>query len=203
MVNPLFPGLLSKPDLYTANIGRGEQMELYRFTGALTGLLISGGISGFFFICGSQSKIPTGSMFIYMLVPAMVLFGFLFDVQVIWKTLARISKKFRPSFIGSSAFWTLVWPFCWLCTDILARGVIYFRNGDFLMPEYLTSFGFNGILGFFLLQAGVGTGMGLMFFLAYRPVFEAISVLRIKLGMAEADYEMTIDEELGEFGFRK
>lgn len=178
-------------------------MELYRFTGALTSLLISGGISLFFFICGRASSIPAGSTFIYMLIPAMILFGFLFDVQIIWKKLAKLSKLFRPSFIGSGAFWTVAWPFCWLIADMLARVGIYFRDGSFLMPEYLSSFGFSGIFGFFLFQAAIGSAMGIMYFLAYRPVFEFVSVIRTKTGMADSDYEMTIEEELGEFGFRK
>lgn len=178
-------------------------MELYRFTGALTGLLISGGISGFFIACGSHSNIPAGDMMIYMLVPAMVLFGFLFDVQLIWKTLARISKKFRPSFIGAAAFWTIAWPFCWMLADTLARIGIYVKSGEFLVPEYLSSFGFGGVIGFLLFQSAVGSGMGLMFFMAYRPVFEFVSAIRVKIGMADPNYELTIDEELGEFGFRK
>lgn len=178
-------------------------MELYRFTGALTGLLISGGISLFFIVCGSKSNVPAGAMMIYMLVPAMVLFGFLFDVQIIWRKLSRISKLFRPSFIGSGAFWTLAWPFCWLLADTLARVGIYFREGQFLMPEYLASYGLGGIFGFLLFQAMVGSGMGLMFFMAYRPVFGVVSELRVKIGMADPNYELTIDEEFGEFGFRK
>jgi len=178
-------------------------MELYRFTGALTGLLISGGISGFFIACGSNSNIPAGDTFIYMLVPAMVLTGFLFDVQPIWRLLSRMSRRFRPSFIGSSVFWTFVWPVCWLLADTFARLAIYFRDGRFIIPEYLTSFGFDGVLGFIILQAAVGTGMGLMYFLAYRPVFEFISIIRVKVGMADREYELSIEEELGEFGFRK
>lgn len=178
-------------------------MELYRFTGALTSLLISGGISLFFFICGRASSVPEGGTFIYMLIPAMVLFGFFFDVQIIWKKLARISKLFRPSFIGSGAFWTFAWPFCWLMADMLARTAIYFRDGQFLLPEYLSSFGLSGIFGFFLFQAAIGSAMGIIYFLAYRPVFEFVSAIRVKVGMADPNYELTMDEELGEFGFRK
>jgi hypothetical protein len=178
-------------------------MELYRFTGALTSLLISGGISLFFIACGTQSSIPAGDMLIYMLVPAMVLFGFLFDVQVIWRKLSRISKMFRPSFIGSGAFWTIAWPFCWMLADTLARVAVYLKEGTVLIPEYLSSFGLGGVLGFLLFQACVGSGMGLIFFMAYRPMFEIVSVVRVKVGMADPNYELTIDEEFGEFGFRK
>jgi hypothetical protein len=178
-------------------------MELYRFTGALTSLVISGGISLFFFVCNMSSGSSAHGFLLYMLVPAMVLFGFLFDVQFIWKKLSRISKLFRPSFIGSAAFWTIAWPFCWMLADLFARAGIYFRDGQFIIPEYLTSLGLGGIFGFLLFQAAVGSGMGLIYFMAYRPVFGFVSVLRVKAGMADREYEMSIEEELGEFGFRK
>ena len=178
-------------------------MELYRFTGALTSLVISGGISLFFFFLGNQSQVSIKGTFIYMLVPAMVLFGSFFDVQTIWKKLSKISKKFRPSYIGSAVFWTLAWPPCWMLADILATIAIYFRDGQFIMPEYLMSFGFGGIIGFLIYQACVGSALGMMFFMAYRPVFGFISFLRVKFGLAESDYELSIEDELSEFGFRK
>jgi len=178
-------------------------MELYRFTGAFSGLLYAGGISLFYWALGNQSSVPTGGTFIYMLVPAMVLFGFLFDIKFFWRMLSRISKMFRPSFIGSAVFWTFAWPFCWLLADTLARCAIYLKGGSLILPPYLSSFGFSGIIGFFLMQAMVGSGMGLMFFMVYRPVFCFISNLRVKVGVAEPDCELTLEEELGEFGFRK
>jgi len=178
-------------------------MELYRFTGALTGLLISGGISLFFFICGSSSNVANGETFLYMLVPAMVFIGSFFDVKIIWRTMSRVSRRFRPSYVGSAVFWTFAWPICWLLADIFARCGIYLRGGSFIAPPYLSSFGLDGIIGFFLMQAMVGSGMGLMFFMAYRPIFDFITTLRIKIGMGDPEYELTLEEELGEFGFRK
>ena len=45
--------------------------------------------------------------------------------------------------------------------------------------------------------------MGLMFYMAYRPIFVAISHLRVRLGMGDPEHEMSLREEMAEFGFRK
>lgn len=180
-------------------------IEPYRFTGALTGLEISGGISLFFFICSTFSSQPgtfSGTM-LYMLIPSMVLFGYIFDNQAIWRRLQRISKMFRPSFIGSAAFWTVAWPLCWLTADVLASAVLALNGGEFFVPKYLTSLGINGFFGFFLFQAMVGSGMGFMFFLAYRPMFVLVSTLRLRFGYADEEWELTADQEFAEFGFRR
>ena len=181
-----------------------KRIEPYRFTGALTGLEISGGISLFFFL-SSLSTAPGkfGGTFLYMLIPSMVLFGFLFDTQIIWKRMQRISKMLRPSFAGSAAFWTVVWPFCWMLADILASFAVAVQGDGFLLPPYLTSIGLNGILGFLAFPAMVRTGMGLMFYMAYRPMFVLVSALRLRLGYADEEWELTAGQEFAEFGFRK
>ena len=180
-------------------------MELYRFTGALTGLLFSGGIALFFFICGRSSGLAgsyDGTIF-YTLVPPFVLFGFIFDSQAIWKRISRFSQMLRPSYIGSGMFWMVAWPFCKLIGDLLVSTVGMFQGEGFVVPYYLQSLGFTGILGFFFFQAIVGTGMGLMFFMIYRPIFEVVSVLRVRFGLADPDYELNFSDEMSEFGFRK
>lgn len=175
-------------------------MELYRFTGAITGLILSGGIA-FFFTLNSRGIIdPT---VFYMLIPAMLVFGFFFDCKFVWKGLMRVSPKFKPSFVGAGAFWTVAWPLCKMLSDVLAAAYLMNTTGQFVPPVYMNSWGFNGIIGYFLYQAMVGTGMGLMFYMAYRPIFVAISHLRVRLGMGDPEHEMSLREEMAEFGFRK
>ena len=70
---------------------------------------------------------------LYMLVPAMVLFGFFFDVQFIEEVVPNF-KLFRPSFIGSAAF-----DHCLaLLLDAggsLSRAGIYFGTDILLFPN--------------------------------------------------------------------
>lgn len=175
-------------------------MELYRFTGAVTGLLISGGIAFFFTVCGKG--MIDGTVF-YMMIPPMVLFGSLFDFQFVWRGLMRISEKFKPSFVGAAAFWTVAWPLCKMITDLLTGLYFMHTTGEFLVPSYWNTWGINGIIGYFLYQAMVGSGMGLMFYMAYRPIFVVISHIRVRLGMGDQEHEMSLREEMAEFGFRK
>jgi len=175
-------------------------MELYRFTGATTGLIISGGMAFFFTTLGGGLISP---VVFYMLIPPMLLCGFLFDCKFVWKGLMRISEKFRPSYVGSAAFWTVAWPLCKMAGDILAAVYSGYTTGNYLMPSYLSSWGMNGIIGYFLYQAMVGTGMGLMWYMSYGPVFTAISHLKVRLGLGDPDHELSLRQEMAEFGFRK
>jgi len=175
-------------------------MELYRFTGATTGLIISGGMAFFFTTLGGGLISP---VVFYMLIPPMLLCGFLFDCKFVWKGLMRISEKFRPSYVGSAAFWTVAWPLCKMAGDILAAVYSGYTTGNYLMPSYLSSWGMNGIIGYFLYQAMVGTGMGLMWYMSYGPVFIAISHLKVRLGLGDPDRELSLRQEMAEFGFRK
>ncbi len=180
-------------------------MELYRFTGALTGLVLSGGISLFFFLCSRTVTGPSpidGTVF-YMLIPSMLLFGLLFDLKFIWKNLMRLSKWFKPSYIGSAAFWTVAWPLCKMLSDILVGVFWMYTKGQFVLPPYMETWGFTGIIGYFIYQAFVGTGMGLMFYMVYGPVFTVISKLRVRLGLADPEIELSLRQEMAEFGFRK
>jgi hypothetical protein len=180
-------------------------MELYRLTGALTGFVLSGGISLYFFLITRSSKIAAVDVSIfYLLIPPMVLFGFLFDTKAIWKKLMKISKLCTPSYIGSGIFWTFVWPFCKLSNDLLYCCMQGLKSGAFILPPYFSSLGINGILGFFLYQAMVGSGMGIMFFMAYTPVFTVLTKLKKRLGHDNVEiYELTLKEEFAEFGLHR
>lgn len=175
-------------------------MDLYRFTGAITGLILSGGIAFFFTTLGKGVLNP---VVFYLLIPPMVLCGFLFDCRFTWKNLMKISEKFKPSYIGSAAFWTIAWPLCKMTSDISAGLYIGYTTGNYIMPAYLGSWGMNGIIGYFLYQAMVGTGMGLMWYMAYGPVFSAISHLKVRLGLGDPEHELSLRQEMAEFGFRK
>ncbi|NLO89842.1 MAG: hypothetical protein GX088_05910, partial [Clostridia bacterium] len=65
------------------------------------------------------------------------------------------------------------------------------------------SLGFDGLIGFFIYQAIVGSGMGIIFFFAYGPVFAFLTWVRKLLGKELTPYELELKEELAEFGFRK
>jgi len=175
-------------------------MGIYRLTGPTTGLILSGGMAFFFTFLGSGAINPT---VFYMLIPVLVIFGMLFDCKFVWRGLKRISKSFRPSYIGSAAFWTLAWPLCKMGSDILTGLYIGFATGNYLMPAYLSSWGVRGIIGYFFYQAMVGTGMGLMWYMAYGPVFTFLSVIRVRLGYGDPDNEFSLRQEMAEFGFRK
>lgn len=176
-------------------------MHLYRLTGLTTAFLLSGGIAFFYTSAGEGNLNP---MVFYMLIPAMMVFGFLFDCKFVWRGLMRITPRFEPSFVGSAAYWTIAWPFCKIITDSLAGVHMGVTTGNYIMPYYLGSFGMEGITGYFLYQAMVGTGMGLMWFMAYRPVFVGISHLRERLGfVGDHEHEMSMRQEMAEFGFRK
>ncbi len=175
-------------------------MELYRFTGAITGLILSGGMALFFTIAGKGIINP---LVFYMLIPPMLLSGILFDCKFVWKGLMRISEKFKPSYIGAAAFWTIAWPVCKMLSDILAGSYMGYTTGNYIMPSYMSSWGFNGIIGYFVYQAMVGTGMGLMWYMGYCPVFSVISHIKVRLGIADPEQEMSLREEMAEFGFRK
>ena len=174
-------------------------MEFYRFTGAATGLILSGGMTIFFTTLGNGVINPA---VFYMLIPSMVLCGILFDRRFVWKGLMKLSKKFKPSYMGSAAFWTMAWPFCKMLSDTLASAYMVKTVGYFAVPTYLTSWGGNGIVGYFLYQAMIGTGMGLVWFLAYVPVFSGISHLRVLLGVGDPTKELSLREEMGEFRLR-
>ena len=175
-------------------------MELYRFTGAITGLILSGGMAFFFTTLGNGIINPT---VFYMLMPLMLLFGFLFDCKFVWKILMKITPKFKPSFIGSAAFWTVAWPLCKMGSDVLTGAYAGYTTGNYIMPAYMSSWGFNGIIGYFVYQAMVGTGMGLMWYMAYGPVFSVISHIRVWLGIGDLEEELSMREEMAEFGFWK
>jgi len=180
-------------------------VELYRLTGALTGLLLSGGISLCLFIASrTQGKMPFDVAIFYMLVPSMVLFGLLFDVKAVWRNLMKISKACTPSYIGSGIFWMIMWPFCKLLSDFLYLLFSLMKYGEAIYPSYFTSLGFDGLIGFFIYQAVVGSGMGIIFYFAYGPVFAFVTSVRKSLGIkGDSEHELTLKEELAEFGFRK
>jgi len=181
-------------------------MEIYRLTGAISGLILSGGISLFFFFINtfSSSSGAVDIMIIYLLIPPMVLWGFIFDTRAIWRRLAKISQWLRPSYPGAGFFWAAAWPVCKIMNDLLYSFYVMFKTGQFALPSYFHSLiGLDGLLGLLIYQAIVGTGMGFMFFMVYRSVFSFISVIRQRLGVGASDYELTIEEEFAEFGFRK
>lgn len=176
-------------------------MDLYRLTGPITALILSGGMAFFYSQAGGSLINPT---VFYMLIPSMLLFGFLFECKFVWKGLMRITPKLKPSFVGSGAFWTIAWPFCKIMSDSLAGAYIGAKTGNYIMPYYMNSFGMEGMTGYFLYQAMVGTGIGIMWFMAYRPVFVGVSYVREKLGYAsDIEHELSMREEMAEFGFRK
>ena len=115
----------------------------------------------------------------------------------------RLSVRFRPSHIGSGVFWLAAWPLCKLLSDALAGVYFFYAKGQFLMPSYLKSWGLDGVFGFFFFQAIVGSGMGLVYYMIYGPVFSAISRVRVWLGMGDSDFELSLKQEMAEFGFRK
>lgn len=179
-------------------------MELYRLTGGLTALLLSGGLSLCLFIATKvKGSMPFDVAVFYMVVPSMVLFGLLFDVQAVWRRLMKISRVFKPSYIGSGMYWLIAWPFCKLLSDCLYGLYSLLKYGEAIFPSYFASFGFDGLIGFFIYQAIVGSGMGIIFFFAYGPVFAFITWVRKLLGMEISPHELAVKEELAEFGFRK
>ena len=175
-------------------------MELYRLTGAITGLILSSGMAFFFTTLGEGVINP---LVFYMLIPAMLLFGFLFDCQFVWRGLMRITPKFKPSYVGSAAFWTIAWPLVKIISDSLAGAYMGYTTGNYIMPYYMSSWGMGGMIGYFLYQAMVGTGMGLMWYMAYGPVFTAISHIKVRLGYGDSEHELSLRQEMAEFGFRK
>ena len=182
-------------------LSKGEiKMDLYRLTGPTTALILSGGMALFFTIVGQGVINP---VVFYMLIPAMLVFGFLFDCKFVWKGLMRITQQFKPSYIGSAAYWTIAWPLVKIISDTLAGAYIGYTTGTYIMPYYMSSWGMNGITGYFLYQVMVGTGMGLMWFMAYGPVFTGISHLRVRLGYGDPRHEMSLRQEMAEFGFWK
>lgn len=175
-------------------------MELYRLTGAATGLILSGGMT--LLLARAGKGIINPAVF-YMLIPSMVLFGILFDQRFVWKNLMKLSKRFKPSYMGSAAFWTLAWPLCKILSDTLASAYMARTVGSFVVPTYLTTWGPNGIIGYFLYQAMIGTGMGLVWFLAYVPVFIGISHIRDSMGMGDPRLERSLRDEMRDLVSRK
>jgi len=179
-------------------------MELYRLTGGLTALLLTGGLSLCLFAASRVNETMAVDLAVfYMIIPSMVLFGLLFDVQAIWRRMMKISRSFRPSYIGSGIYWLIAWPLCKLMSDGFYGLYSLLKYGEAILPSYFASLGFDGLIGFFIYQAIVGSGMGIIFFFAYGPVFAFLTWVRKLLGKELSPHELELKEELAEFGFRK
>ncbi|MGE5575788.1 MAG: hypothetical protein ACM3TT_01165 [Syntrophothermus sp.] len=146
--------------------------RLYRFTGALTGLLAGALVALFFMATATMAfgniVAPWRPLFFIMAAP-MVLLGYVFDSLPVRRRLAQIAT---PGYITSSIYWFLAFPFVKLTNDLLLAFYFpLFTGARFIWPPYLTRLGFDGIIGFFVYQALIGIAFGAGFYMVYEKVF--------------------------------
>jgi hypothetical protein len=160
-------------------------MKLCRYTGLVMGLLAGVFVSS---LMARSLAAMFGNAFdnyaplLFILVIPLALLGYGFDSLWVRRRLARYVPPQYAGWGNSVAYWMAVTPAIKVSNDLLLAGYFaYFKGEEFVVPYYLTTWGFDGIIGYLIYQIMVGMFIGVGFYMGYQRIFQGLTLLERRI----------------------